>query len=148
MIRNRLQKQIEFNTPISDEAIDLLKQLLKNNPTDRLGSNGVNEIKQHSFFHDLNWNNLFSQLNYLVIETQEIQILHLSKNNYRILQHNLFLKRITMINSLSKNLKCFLQLIRVSHLINDYYQLYSIYKQKISSIKDGQWINNQLLRFQ
>ncbi|CAK67885.1 unnamed protein product (macronuclear) [Paramecium tetraurelia] len=55
MIRSRLERQIEFKTPISDVASDLIKQLLKNNPKDRLGSDGVNEIKSHPFFQDLDW---------------------------------------------------------------------------------------------
>lgn len=40
---------------ISLEAQDLISKLLTKNPTQRLGSNGSEEIKTHAWFSDLNW---------------------------------------------------------------------------------------------
>lgn len=41
----------------SEEAVDLLARLLNKNPEQRLGSKyGAEEIKQHPFFADIDWN--------------------------------------------------------------------------------------------
>ncbi|CAD8192876.1 unnamed protein product [Paramecium octaurelia] len=61
MIRSRLERQIEIKTPISEEATDLIKQLLKNNPKDRLGSDGSNEVKSHPFFNGIDWNDVMDK---------------------------------------------------------------------------------------
>lgn len=40
----------------SSEAFDLIKKLLHKNPKQRIGAkNGIQEIKDHKFFADLNW---------------------------------------------------------------------------------------------
>jgi serine/threonine kinase 38 len=48
-----IPKEIE----VSHEAVDLLKRLITS-PDKRLGKNGVDEIKAHPFFKDLDWNNI------------------------------------------------------------------------------------------
>jgi len=49
---------LDDGTPaISDTAWDFITSLLRE-PENRLGSNGVAEIKQHPFFEDLDWDNL------------------------------------------------------------------------------------------
>ena len=40
---------------MSEELKDLLKRLLKRIPTQRLGVNGAQEIKDHVFFRDIDW---------------------------------------------------------------------------------------------
>ena len=42
----------------SDEATSLLVGLLKRNPKERLGTNGVEEIKSHIFFDGMDWEKL------------------------------------------------------------------------------------------
>lgn len=42
---------------ISFEVIDLISRLLTD-PANRLGVNGVSEIKLHSWFSDINWNEI------------------------------------------------------------------------------------------
>ena len=39
----------------TDEATSLLIGLLKRNPKDRLGQNGVDEVKRHIFFDGMDW---------------------------------------------------------------------------------------------
>lgn len=45
--------------PISFEVIDLISRLLAD-PRVRLGVNGAEEIKNHSWFKDINWNDIKS----------------------------------------------------------------------------------------
>ncbi|XP_060702481.1 microtubule-associated serine/threonine-protein kinase 3 [Hemiscyllium ocellatum] len=43
------------------EAQDLINRLLRQNPRDRLGTGGAQEVKQHNFFTDLDWSGLLRQ---------------------------------------------------------------------------------------
>ncbi|XP_058456384.1 microtubule-associated serine/threonine-protein kinase 3 [Malaya genurostris] len=47
--------------PIQDEAKDLITVLLQQNPRDRLGTGSAHEVKEHFYFHGLDWNNLLRQ---------------------------------------------------------------------------------------
>ncbi|XP_059416206.1 microtubule-associated serine/threonine-protein kinase 2-like isoform X2 [Carassius carassius] len=52
--------------PEGDEALppdaqDLISKLLRQNPLERLGTGSAFEVKQHSFFTDLDWNSLLRQ---------------------------------------------------------------------------------------
>jgi serine/threonine kinase 38 len=53
------EKYLKFpkEIKISKEAKDLIKKLI-NSPNERLGKNGVDEIKKHKFFDGLDWDNL------------------------------------------------------------------------------------------
>merc|ERR1712000_128204 len=44
---------------MSEEARDLIDRLCCSDPTLRLGANGVQEIKDHPFFKDINWDTLY-----------------------------------------------------------------------------------------
>ncbi|XP_041596094.1 ribosomal protein S6 kinase alpha-6 isoform X7 [Vulpes lagopus] len=44
---------------LSAEAQSLLRMLFKRNPANRLGSEGVEEIKRHLFFANVDWNRLY-----------------------------------------------------------------------------------------
>ncbi|KAG9140795.1 hypothetical protein Leryth_022760 [Lithospermum erythrorhizon] len=46
---------------MSAEAQDLIDRLLTEDPNQRLGANGASEVKQHSFFKDINWDTLARQ---------------------------------------------------------------------------------------
>ncbi|KAF3331221.1 phototropin-2-like isoform X1 [Carex littledalei] len=55
---NILNKDLTFpsSIPVSLEARQLIHGLLQRDPADRIGANiGANEIKQHPFFHGINW---------------------------------------------------------------------------------------------
>lgn len=43
---------------MSPEAFDFLNRLLCVNPKERLGSNGIAEVKEHPFFADIVWTKL------------------------------------------------------------------------------------------
>ena len=45
---------------ISDVAIDFIKRLLVLDPQQRLGANGVQEVKQHEFFANVDWNTVYT----------------------------------------------------------------------------------------
>ncbi|XP_006000152.1 microtubule-associated serine/threonine-protein kinase 1 isoform X3 [Latimeria chalumnae] len=56
----------EINWPEKDDAPppdaqDLITQLLRQNPLERLGAGSVLEVKHHQFFHNLDWNGLLRQ---------------------------------------------------------------------------------------
>ncbi|XP_032906679.1 microtubule-associated serine/threonine-protein kinase 1 [Amblyraja radiata] len=46
---------------LPDDAQHIISCLLHPNPLDRLGTGGTYEVKQHSFFKDLDWNSLLRQ---------------------------------------------------------------------------------------
>ena len=48
---------------VTDEACDLIKKLLIINPKKRLGygEDGAKKIKQHPYFKDVNWDNVWKQ---------------------------------------------------------------------------------------
>eukprot|EP01103_Thecamoeba_quadrilineata_P004995 TRINITY_DN14855_c0_g1_i1.p1 TRINITY_DN14855_c0_g1~~TRINITY_DN14855_c0_g1_i1.p1 ORF type:complete len:1342 (+),score=313.48 TRINITY_DN14855_c0_g1_i1:55-4080(+) len=59
-----LERDIEWpKVPevMSEEAYDLINSLLEPDPSKRLGCNGIEEIKSHSFFKDINWETLYDQ---------------------------------------------------------------------------------------
>jgi microtubule-associated serine/threonine kinase len=47
--------------PIQPETKDIIMALLQQNPRDRIGTGGANEVKEHPYFHTLNWNSLLRQ---------------------------------------------------------------------------------------
>jgi len=51
------EKEVTFPSKVTltDAAKDFILQLLKKNPSERLGTNGVEEIKNHRWFSDLDW---------------------------------------------------------------------------------------------
>ena len=44
----------------SKEAADFINNLIQRKPTSRLGCKGINQIKQHSWFEDINWKDLYN----------------------------------------------------------------------------------------
>ncbi|NP_001178650.1 ribosomal protein S6 kinase alpha-6 [Rattus norvegicus] len=46
---------------LSAEAQSLLRMLFKRNPANRLGSEGVEEVKRHAFFSSIDWNKLYKR---------------------------------------------------------------------------------------
>ncbi|XP_068609117.1 microtubule-associated serine/threonine-protein kinase 3 [Brachionichthys hirsutus] len=56
----------EINWPDGEDAPppdaqELITLLLRQNPLDRMGAGGAAEVKQHQFFHNLDWNSLLRQ---------------------------------------------------------------------------------------
>ena len=51
------EKKKKIKMKMSDEAQDLIHKLISNK-NKRLGKNGAEEIKQHPFFDDINWDNI------------------------------------------------------------------------------------------
>lgn len=63
VIKNILAGRFEFpeETPMSDNAKNLIIKLLNSIPKTRLGSNGALEIQEHPFYDSLNWEVLFNK---------------------------------------------------------------------------------------
>lgn len=52
------EEEAEFVTP---EAKDLIENLLRTDPSKRLGANGASEIKNHPYFKEINWNTVYKE---------------------------------------------------------------------------------------
>ncbi|CAD8076208.1 unnamed protein product [Paramecium sonneborni] len=61
MFKNRLEKPIEMKDWFSNPARSILNELLQNDPTKRLGANGSQEIKNHEFFREIDWDRLYNK---------------------------------------------------------------------------------------
>jgi hypothetical protein len=62
----------EDDCAVSPEAMDLTSRLLAFEPSDRLGFNGADEIKQHPWFAPINWETLRNQPAVMVPQTDDI----------------------------------------------------------------------------
>lgn len=51
----------ENDWPIQEEAKQLITLLLQQNPRDRLGTGGAQEVKEHPYFYAVDWNSLLRQ---------------------------------------------------------------------------------------
>ncbi|KAF9193325.1 hypothetical protein BGZ51_003599 [Haplosporangium sp. Z 767] len=64
VFENILSRDIDWHESeieISPEARDFMERLLCSDPESRLGSNGADEVKNHPFFKDINWDTLLSE---------------------------------------------------------------------------------------
>ena len=52
------QGVFDYPALVNKTAQDLINKLLRLNPDQRLGAKGVHEIKQHSWFHAISWDNV------------------------------------------------------------------------------------------
>jgi len=52
---NVLNGTLQVDSSLTEEAVDLISQLLHRNPTERLGANGAEEVMGHAFFKDIDW---------------------------------------------------------------------------------------------
>ncbi|GIQ89557.1 hypothetical protein KIPB_012056, partial [Kipferlia bialata] len=55
LYRKVLQAPIHFPSHVSALARDLLQKTFNRQPEGRIGANGMHEIKEHPFFHGLDW---------------------------------------------------------------------------------------------
>lgn len=57
LLKRIMKKDYELSQKLSGDAKDLISKLLELEPTNRLGSGnrGIEEIKSHDFFKDVNW---------------------------------------------------------------------------------------------
>ncbi|TFK55894.1 kinase-like protein [Heliocybe sulcata] len=63
VFENILSGQIEWHEDwieYSDEARDFMERLLTLDPSRRLGANGAGEVKDHAWFHDIEWDKVTS----------------------------------------------------------------------------------------
>eukprot|EP00177_Eucheuma_denticulatum_P002382 GFKZ01004268.1.p1 GENE.GFKZ01004268.1~~GFKZ01004268.1.p1 ORF type:complete len:556 (+),score=112.14 GFKZ01004268.1:46-1668(+) len=70
---------LRFPRNLSTEVVSLIRGLLDRNPNTRLGlgPEGINEIKQHVFFQDLDWEGLFNKEDHkdnIVVERNPVEI--------------------------------------------------------------------------
>ena len=80
---NILNKNINLNEnnmkeKFSIDAADFVNRLLRKKNKQRLGSRGIEEIKNHKWFEDVDWNSI----EYKNIDTDEIGIINILKKNW------------------------------------------------------------------
>lgn len=61
VINDEIEWPDEDDWQMTDDAKDLITQLLHQNPIERLGTGGSHEVKEHAFFSELDWNSLLRQ---------------------------------------------------------------------------------------
>ncbi|RUS83851.1 hypothetical protein EGW08_008392 [Elysia chlorotica] len=61
VVNEDIQWPDEEEWQVRDDAKDLILGLLQHDPLHRLGTAGAQEVKEHIFFHALNWENLLRQ---------------------------------------------------------------------------------------
>ncbi|CAO3595486.1 unnamed protein product [Absidia cylindrospora] len=65
VFENILSRRIDWHedsVTVSDHARDFMEKLMTLDPSKRLGANGPDEVKQHPFFKDIDWDNLLTEL--------------------------------------------------------------------------------------
>lgn len=61
VINDEIEWPDEEDWPMLEESKDIITQLLQHNPIERLGAGGATEVKNHSFFNNINWESLLRQ---------------------------------------------------------------------------------------
>ncbi|KAI9023521.1 kinase-like domain-containing protein [Phycomyces nitens] len=61
MYRRILEEPLEFPTDIDYDTAEFLAALLDRDPATRLGAQGVDEIKTHSYFASLSWDDVYER---------------------------------------------------------------------------------------
>ena len=62
----------EDDNAIPDDAQNLITKLLAFEPSDRLGANGVDEVKAHPWFEGIQWDTLREQPAVMVPKTTDV----------------------------------------------------------------------------
>ena len=59
LLKEMLEREIKIDdqdkNKFSKVSVSFANKLLKNDPSKRLGANGIKEIKSHSFFRNFDW---------------------------------------------------------------------------------------------
>ena len=110
-----------INSPNADNLVDFINKLLKRKKEKRLGHKDINEIINHQWLKDINWDNLESKM----LLEENIPFIPSPGDNFN------FLKVNNHLNQKEKNYKSYLKLINNSTLFNNfYYNFYSSNSKK------------------
>ena len=110
-----------INSPNADNLVDFFNKLLKRKKEKRLGHKDINEIINHQWLKDINWDNLESKM----LLEENIPFIPSPGDNFN------FLKVNNHLNKKEKNYKSYLKLINNSTLFNNfYYNFYSSNSKK------------------
>lgn len=110
-----------INSPNADNLVDFINKLLKRKKEKRLGHKDINEIINHQWLKNINWDNLESKM----LLEENILFIPSPGDNFN------FLKVNNHLNKKEKNYKSYLKLINNSTLFNNfYYNFYSSNSKK------------------
>ena len=60
MFKRIIKGKINFRSHFTENSKDLIVNLLKKDPSERLGFNSIEDIKSHSFFENIDWDELYA----------------------------------------------------------------------------------------
>lgn len=115
--RNKKISNLSINYKIklnySSDCIDFINKLIITNPKERIGYKNINELKNHNWFKEFNWNKLKNKLiespfkfinssiikqNYCPKFIKSERLINIYKNNSNILKFKKMLKHYDFIN--------------------------------------------------
>ena len=116
-----------INSPNADNLVDFINKLLKRKKEKRLGHKDINEIINHQWLKDINWDNLESKM----LLEENIPFIPSPGDNFN------FLKVNNHLNKKEKNYKSYLKLINNSTLFNNFYYNFFANNSKKSEESTG-----------
>eukprot|EP01119_Soliformovum_irregulare_P013823 TRINITY_DN3714_c2_g1_i1.p1 TRINITY_DN3714_c2_g1~~TRINITY_DN3714_c2_g1_i1.p1 ORF type:complete len:882 (+),score=292.07 TRINITY_DN3714_c2_g1_i1:144-2789(+) len=81
---NIMKGEITWYDEIPPEAQDLISKFLTKNPDERLGSNGISEVKFHPFFKGINWDTLLTQKPLFIPKLEDPESVAYFKRNFNL----------------------------------------------------------------
>ena len=132
----------------SKEAADFINNLIQRKPSSRLGSKGISQIKQHNWFGDINWKDLYNM-------EIEAPFIPLDEDNYDVEYCNkediidTFEKeKLDKIKSSPEYLNCFkdykyFNIFEQNNKLNEFINPHKIYEEKNKEIhREKNNVNN------
>lgn len=97
-------EELKFSNNTPKEAQDLIRKLLAKDPCDRIGFNDIQDLKNHSFFNEIDFNNIFN-----IDPPNDPVILAMTNKKDKSLNRNISHANLSNINnkSLSSSFKDF-----------------------------------------
>ncbi|KAI1350302.1 kinase-like protein [Xylaria sp. FL0043] len=74
-------EELTVAASVSSDAADILMRLLEKDYTKRLGVNGASEVKAHTFFQDIDWNELLPQPSVTRLEICDTNMIYKSSDD-------------------------------------------------------------------
>ena len=132
----------------SKEAADFINNLIQRKPTSRLGCKGINQIKQHSWFEDINWKDLYNmkiEAPFIPLEEDNYDVEYCNKEDVIDSSMREKLEKIKSTNEYINGFKnyTYFNFFEQSNLIKEFINPHKIYEETNKEIIKP--INNENL---